>query len=323
MLEVTKEILAITKAAKIIRSEAVQTLWSGYGEIKRYFLEGGKYPSIIVKHIQLPDTSQHPKGWNTPLSHQRKLKSYQVERQWYQQYAHKTDTDCKVPQSFHAVGAENELLLIMEDLDASGYPIRLHHNEVSLNHAKSCLSWLAHFHAKFMNTEANGLWPVGTYWHLETRPDEWERMENSALKTAASAIDKKLRDAKYQTIIHGDAKLANFCFGEDGSVAAVDFQYVGQGCGMKDVAYFISSCFEQEACEQYEEELLQHYFKHLEVSIGNTIDFQEVKKERSTLYRYAWADFYRFLDGWSPGHWKMHEYSKKLTEEVLDELKIK
>ncbi|WP_340153146.1 phosphotransferase [uncultured Marivirga sp.] len=323
MVEVTKEIVAITKASKIIRSESVQTLWSGYGEIRRYFLEGGKYTSVIVKHIQLPDAKHHPKGWNTPLSHQRKLKSYQVERQWYQEYADKTDAYCRVPQSYHAVEAENELLLIMEDLDASGYPFRLHHNEVTLDHAKSCLSWLAHFHAKFMNTNAKGLWEVGTYWHLETRPDEWERMENTSLKNAASLIDEKLQNAQYQTIIHGDAKLANFCFAEDGTVAAVDFQYVGQGCGMKDVAYFISSCFEEEKCEKYEEELLQHYFSQLKNALDNTIDYPEVKKEWSELYRYSWADFYRFLDGWSPGHWKMHEYSKKLTQIVLKELKVK
>lgn len=321
-MDVKQEILIVSNATSISRSESVQTLWSGYGEIKRYTLVGGNYSSLIVKHIQLPDVNQHPKGWNTDLSHQRKLKSYQVERQWYQQFAMKTDANCRVPQIYHAVEVGNELLLIMEDLDASGYPIRLHHNDVSLNHAKSCLSWLAHFHAKFMNDKAKGLWKVGTYWHLETRPDEWERMENIALKDAATAIDKILQSAKYQTIIHGDAKLANFCFAENGSVAAVDFQYVGKGCGMKDVAYFISSCFEAEECEKYEEELLQHYFEKLEDSLDNTTEFQEVKKEWSMLYRYAWADLYRFLDGWSPGHWKMHEYSKKLTDEVLNELKI-
>jgi thiamine kinase-like enzyme len=323
MIDINREILIISEAKSIKKTKSVQTLWSGYGEIKRYFLEGGKYPALIVKHIQLPQASQHPKGWNTLLSHQRKLKSYQVERNWYQEFAHNTNADCRVPHSYQAVEAGNELLLIMEDLDASGYPIRLHHNEVSLSHAKSCLSWLANFHAKFMNSSADGLWPVGTYWHLETRPDEWELMQNTSLKNAAKAIDHRLQQATYQTIIHGDAKLANFCFAENRSVAAVDFQYVGKGCGMKDVAYFISSCFESEDCEKYEEELLDYYFKRLEHSLDKSIDYQEVKKEWCALYRYAWADFYRFLDGWSPHHWKMHDYSKRLTQIVLEELEVK
>ncbi|GAA0194309.1 DUF1679 domain-containing protein [Fulvivirga kasyanovii] len=320
MLELHKEILAATGASAITGAESVQTLWSGYGEIKRYFLEGGKYPSVIVKHIQLPDGSEHPRGWNTPLSHQRKLKSYEVERRWYQEYAGLADDFCRVPHSYQAVEEGNELLLIMEDLNACGFHIRQNPDEVSLEHAKSCLGWLAHFHGRFMGVAPQGLWPVGTYWHLDTRPDEWERMENIPLKQAAKGIDERLKNARYQTIVHGDAKLANFCFSETGAVAAVDFQYVGRGCGMKDVAYFISSCFDEEACEEYEEMLLNHYFQQLEIAMDNYIDYQHIKEEWSWLYAYAWADFYRFLDGWSPGHWKMHDYSKRLTRQVIDEL---
>ena len=321
MIPIQELILKTSASQSILSEEIVQQLWSDYGNIKRYHLKGGKQPSVIVKHIQLPEKNQHPKGWNTNLSHQRKLTSYRVERQWYKHYAQQTDITCRVPQIYHTAESENELLLIMEDLDASGYAKRLHHKKVTLLHAESCLTWLAHFHAKFMNNSAAGLWPVGTYWHLETRPDEWEKMENIELKEAAKTVSDRLQNAQYQTLIHRDAKLANFCFGEQKEVAAVDFQYVGKGCGMKDVAYFISSCFEADKCEQYEEELLTHYFKQLELSLDKDIDFQELKMEWSTLYRYAWADFYRFLDGWSSGHWKMHFYSKKLTQIVLNELK--
>ncbi|MTI39543.1 phosphotransferase [Fulvivirga lutimaris] len=321
MLDINAEILAITGASQILQTQHVQTLWSGYGEIKRYALAGRKHNSIIVKHIQLPDQSNHPRGWNTQLSRQRKLTSYQVERKWYQQYSTRTNEHCKVPECYHAAEKESELLLIMEDLDASGYPIRLNPEEVTIAHAKNCLGWLAHFHATYLGTAPDGLWPIGTYWHLDTRPDELERMENISLKNAAKGIDKRLNNTKYQTIVHGDAKLANFCFAEDGRVAAVDFQYVGKGCGMKDVAYFISSCFDEEDCEKYEKDLLEYYFNQLQLSLDNYTVYQQVKNEWSDLYRYAWADFYRFLDGWSPGHWKMNDYSKNITQRVIDELK--
>lgn len=321
MLDLENEILTITGALAISRTQSVQTLWSGYGEIKRCYLEGGKYPTVIVKHIQLPDQSKHPRGWNTPLSHQRKLNSYQVERLWYQQYASQTDVFCKVPNNYHAVEKNTELLLIMEDLDASGYPMRLSPEEVTIAHAKNCLKWLAHFHAKFMGREPDGLWPIGTYWHLDTRPDELDKMENKSLKAAAKGIDTRLSDATYQTLVHGDAKLANFCFSPSGKVAAVDFQYVGGGCGMKDVAYFMSSCFDEEDCEKYENELLSYYFNQLELSLDNNTVYQQVKEEWSELCRYAWVDFCRFLDGWSPGHWKLHDYSKNITQRVIDELK--
>ena len=76
-------ILEATKANEILGSSVIQNLWSGYGSIKRYDLEGSDYTSVIVKHVE-PDQGAHPRGWNTDLSHQRKLKSYQVELNWYE-----------------------------------------------------------------------------------------------------------------------------------------------------------------------------------------------------------------------------------------------
>jgi hypothetical protein len=320
MIDLKDQIIAVTQASSIVSEELVQSLWGGYGELMRFKLAGGKCPSVIVKHIQLPKQSDHPKGWNTDLSHQRKLTSYQVECKWYAHYAKLTDRHCRMPQSFYINKAKNEVLLIMEDLNTAGFSIRLTPDKVNLRQVKSCLTWLAHFHAKFMNTTPDELWPIGTYWHLDTRPDEWNRMQNTALKQAAHGIDMRLNNVTYQTLVHGDAKLANFCFSSADLVAAVDFQYVGRGCGMKDVAYLIGSCFDEVACEKYESELLDHYFQELQVSMHKRVDYQLVKHEWSALYKYAWADFYRFLDGWSPDHWKMHDYSRRLTQLVINEL---
>ena len=320
-MDLDELIINTTEASELVQVEAIQTLWSGYGEIKRYHLNGGKYASVIVKHIKWSDYRNHPKGWNTDLSHQRKLKSYQVESNWYQYHAKKAQGYCKVPKIYHALIKETEILLIMEDLDESGYHIRLTPDSVTLKDALNCLTWLAKFHARFVATESSDLWEIGTYWHLDTRPDELERMVNIKLKKSAKAIDQHLNSAQFQTLVHGDAKLANFCFSEADEVAVVDFQYVGKGCGMKDVAYFISSCFDDTYIEMHEAELLNHYFKELELALGNAIDFQLIKSEWSSLYKYAWADFYRFLDGWSPGHWKMHGYSRRLTNETLKELR--
>lgn len=314
-------IIKHTAATRVVKTQHVQTLWSGYGEIKRYVLEGSDYASVIVKHIRWPDEKTHPRGWNTPLSHQRKLRSYQVEKNWYDRFSVKTNRHCKVPIVNHVLEKKDELLLIMEDLDRSGFSLRLDPTSVQLHQAQSVLSWLAHFHATFMEAEPTGLWSTGTYWHLETRPEEWENMQNSELKLMAKNIDQQLKDARFQTLVHGDAKLANFCFSESDDVAAVDFQYVGKGCGMKDVAYFISSCFEEEDCEKYEDCLLNHYFEELRQALEPDVDFEALREEWQRLYAYAWADFYRFLDGWSPGHWKMHIYSEKITQEVMNELK--
>jgi len=322
MKELTQEVLARTGATQVLRTESVQTLWSGYGEIVRYSLADGAYTSVMVKHIHWPQEQNHPRGWNTDLSHQRKLKSYQVERSWYQTYAARTTPACRVPQLYHSLDLQEEMVLMMEDLNASGFPLRHTPGSVTLTEVRTGLRWLAHFHATFLGESAPELWPIGTYWHLDTRPEEWERMQNLPLKQAAKAIDDQLNTAQYQTLVHGDAKLANFCFGKTGEIAAVDFQYVGHGCGMKDVAYFISSCLEEADCERYETELLDYYFEQLASAVAPEVDFAALQAEWRPLYRYAWADFYRFLDGWSPGHWKMHGYSERITREVLDEIQF-
>lgn len=315
-------ILEVTDAKSITKTTQIQQLWSGYGQILRCELAGGTLPSVIVKHVQLPDQANHHRGWNTNISHQRKLKSYHVEMNWYSDLAKRCDDNCRVPAIFYSIDNANEMLMIMEDLNAVGFPVRK--SEVSLSEIKACLHWLAHFHAKFMGTQTDQLWPIGTYWHLDTRPDELAAMQDLELKDAAASIDQTLNQAKYQTLVHGDAKLANFCFSDDGSkVAAVDFQYIGHGCGMKDVAYLLSSCLHEQDLTHCESELLNYYFDTLKIALieyNQPTDFQEIQQEWSRLYDYAWTDFYRFLDGWSPGHWKMHDYSKTIKEKVLTEI---
>ncbi|MHC4884305.1 MAG: phosphotransferase, partial [Planctomycetota bacterium] len=188
----------------------------------------------------------------------------------------------------------------------------------------ACLAWLAHFHAVFLGESPAGLWPVGTYWHLDTRPDELAVLDDPPLKAAAGAIDRALRGARYQTFVHGDAKLANFCFSPGGTtVAAVDFQYVGGGCGMKDLAYFLGSALPEEACERGEGELLDTYFGFLAEALAlhqPAIDAAAVEAEWRPLFPVAWTDFHRFLKGWSPGHWKLTTYSERLAQRVLVDL---
>ena len=317
------------KAKSIEEYEVIQNLWSGYGKILRYKVIGGENPdlhSIIVKHVRLPKQSKHPRGWNTDLSHERKVHSYEVETQWYKAYNQKCDEACRTPHSLALAQEDGEVLIVMEDLDDSGFAERL--TTVTMADIKICLSWLANFHATFVGQTPKGLWESGTYWHLQTRPDELEVLDDKALKKAAQGIDEKLNGTRYPSLVHGDAKLANFCFGKDKSghvqVAAVDFQYVGGGCGMKDVAYFIGSCLYEEDCEVYETELLDYYFKELSKALARhqpNINAEAMVQEWRELYHYAWADFHRFLKGWSPDHWKITSYSERISREVIEKLK--
>ncbi|HCS12694.1 MAG: choline kinase [Zetaproteobacteria bacterium CG06_land_8_20_14_3_00_59_53] len=313
---------AATGAHSVTRGEVMQSLWSGYGEIVRYSLHGANARSAVVKHVIFPSEVHHPRGWHNDVSHQRKIRSYEVEMVWYHDRAGRCDAHCRVPHCFASETIGEEHLMVLEDLDAAGFPVR--RQSLDLDGVRACLSWLAHFHAEFMGETPEGLWPVGTYWHLATRPDELAVMADEALRDASPVVDSMLSNARFQTLVHGDAKLANFCFSADGRrVAAVDFQYVGGGCGMKDVAYFLGSCLSDREHERFEGVLLDHYFATLKLALaqrGKTLDPAALEAEWRTLMPVAQADFYRFLVGWMPSHWKINDYNKRVAQRVVRSL---
>ena len=313
----TQLCLQHTQAKSVSRIESVQSLWSGYGEIFKVQLMPEELGTLVIKQVSPPSTDNHPRGWNTDLSTQRKLKSYDVEMHWYESWSSQCNEHCRVPACITSAKKDNQIWMLLEDLDASGYSRR--HSTLTPEQAKPCLLWLANFHARFLNCTPEGLWPIGSYWHLDTRPDEFNTMQEGALKNKAIYLDQLLNDCQFKTLVHGDAKVANFCFSaNDTHAAAVDFQYVGGGCGMKDVAYFFGSCFNEEECEQWVPPLLDFYFEALSEAITDpTVKPSELEREWRALFAPAWTDFHRFLLGWMPGHKKIHSYTQKLTDETL------
>lgn len=317
-VDLQRLILDAIDALSVTSMEPVQDLWSGYGKIWRVKTEGGPVGHVVVKHVKPPDAPEQPRGWNTDQSHSRKLKSYQVEAAWYRHWSDRLDHECRVA-SCHAVHTQKgEFVFVFEDLDASGFS----HRGVTRGRPSivACLRWLARFHCRFLRCAPTDLWQTGTYWHLETRPDELAAMlPRDELRIHAKQIDERLSGCKFPTIVHGDAKVANFCFNAEGSdVAAVDFQYVGGGCAMKDVAYFLGSCLEEPELEQHADALLDEYFAEAQRCLP--ADWLEFEAECRELYPIAWADFNRFLRGWYPSHQKLHRYSRKMTDLALDRL---
>ena len=303
-------------------SARIQSLWSGYGAIFRFDTGHASPSSLIVKHVSPPNARRHPRGWSSDVGHERKLRSYDIELIWYRDFAPRCPKESRVPHAHHLQAVEGAWLFVLEDLDVAGFPRR--RSNLSRKEMRGCLSWLAHFHATFLGQSPGGLWPVGTYWHLATRPDELKAMRDRRLRDAAPRIDAALGAARFSTLVHGDAKVANFCFATSGDeVAAVDFQYVGGGVGVKDLAYFLSSCLDENECLREADEWVEIYFEMLRGALAQAqpeVDAVAVEAEWRALYPLAWADFMRFLIGWAPDHYKIHGYSQKMTERALGQL---
>ncbi|TPE54432.1 DUF1679 domain-containing protein [Maribrevibacterium harenarium] len=304
----------------------IQSLWSGYGNLSRYRVGGVEgIDKVVLKSIRFDQQSHHPRGWHSDHAHQRKLDSYQVERNWYQHWNKRCTSTARTAKCFGFYEDSECLHLLLEDLDSVGFDRRC--DELSVEQSLVCLEWLACFHSEFLCAEPAadwpaGLWSRGTYWHLNTRPDEWRAMVDGPLKQHAQEIDRCLEQARFQTLVHGDAKVANFCFSEDMSqVAAVDFQYVGKGIGSQDVAYFLGSCLDERTLDLHIEYLLEYYFSELNrclIAQGESPDLSDaVCSEWYELFAVAWADFHRFLLGWSPQHHKNTAFSQKMTDRGL------
>lgn len=356
--------------ARVVEAEMIQPLWSGFGACFRAKLNRSHdiaitnskqankqnehhikdQPShvnipkeepwedntarVVVKCASPPNTLSHPKGWNGEASHKRKCRSFRVENHFYSAMQLQTNEKCRTAKYLTHDENGEASLLVMEDLAHSGYSRTA--TSLTVESAKTVLTWLAYFHACFLTVkrEIDGqdttLWREGTYWHLGTREDEFKAMPSGPLKLNARTIAKRLSDAHYQTLVHGDAKVANFCFSQDfASCAAVDFQYVGYGVGVKDVAYFLGSALTTEQHIAHRDLLLDCYFNVLEEALCVRLyqskhtcpfdddDIKHVVEQWRGLYAFACADFYRFLAGWSPEHWKIDTELQYQTDIAL------
>lgn len=307
-----KRILRATGTKGLGREQTIQELWDGYGWIRRIALQGGEHDSVIVKLVD------PPAGQNNTLSHKRKLKSYRVESAWYRNWSSRCSGGCRVPRCIAVEQHGTQLLLVLEDLDGAGFPLRT--EEPDFAEIGLMLNWLAEFHAEFLGEQPEGLWKNGTYWHLDTRPDELKQIRHDTLRAAAGRLDLLLKQSRFKTIVHGDAKPANFCFSRDGAVAAVDFQYAGGGCGMKDVAYLLAAPFCAGDRQELEAGWLDSYFDSLAKAVrrrGKEVDLSALEEEWRRLYPVARLDFDRFLAGWSPGWYRHDGEREQLLQQIL------
>lgn len=301
-----------------VQAKRVATLWAGYGSIFKLMVEGGSAPiSIIVKRVELPSVCDS-------IGDQRKKDSYDVEAAFYAKgHAEKLRAaGAMVPFPLHVEKQGEDVTICMTEVKGSSS----HRGE-----SEAFVEWLAKAHALYWGDRATeacgqssrgGLQAQGTYWHLDTRPDEHRRMGSSGwmgrLKLAARAIDLRLKADPLQSVVHGDAKGANIVYatGDDGKAIPLvyDFQYCGKGAVAKDLAYF----FNVEADASAEDQLLRHYHSELKRLLEAQGVTPPTFEALQTSHELALCDWRRFteigLGGWGDSR------ANRRVQKLLDRL---
>jgi len=196
-------------------------------------------------------------------------------------------------------------------------------------------------------TSNKSIWLNGGYTYLATRQSEYQNLihdsdsewsealtqpistHNQSIAELVAAFLAPLPSSKtpidrYQTLIHGDVKSENlFTTTAGDQVAFYDFQYVGLGLGVCDLAKFFTCSVPLEmlvlsgdvpdvlAMHEGERELLERYWKNLK-EVGE----KEYKWE--TFVRHweiALVDWLRFQASW--GFWGNTEWLEARVRSIL------
>ena len=241
--------------------------------------------------------------------------------------------------------------LVLEDLSIR-FPV-LTERRGTLNDAQmtKSLEWLATFHASSWNIESSclsefcpppseavqskwqntGLWQQGGYHYLATRQhelvsidprtDAWGQLGLHADSDMPISVDWCLnnpRDRSRLSLIHGDVKAANMAFDRHTtSMAMYDFQYVGVGLGVQDLAKFLTTSIPSRhlSDREGEQKLLKTYHSFLVKKLPKDAryEFEELVED----WELALVSWVRFLAGWSGGFWGNVRWLQNRVEALL------
>ncbi|PUU78067.1 kinase-like domain-containing protein, partial [Tuber borchii] len=324
------------------------SLWSNYGYIHRVTLTTPSNPTptpCILKHIRPPSAS----SCHATESHLRKLISYRVERYFYTNLSRLLPSDTtKVASRYDVAGEHIDDALLLEDL-TRGFPLRAPHT-LPLSKTQSVIRWLAGFHATFWNhtdiplipspnevrepDTAEGVWAQGGYWYLATRSEEYASLEDSQeeeyawLTPYALPVAEKLKtETLGRTLLHGDVKGANILFSktvprddaqQEVKCALYDFQYIGSGLGVVDLAYFLGTTVDERDLRgsEKEEGLLRLYFEEVESVLKERGMVMGGYTWEALVQQWEWAlvDWMRFMAGW--GCWGNSGWVERRAKEI-------
>jgi hypothetical protein len=193
----------------------------------------------------------------------------------------------------------------------------------------------------------NSVWLNGGYTYLATRRSEYQNLVHDSDSEWSEALTQPVSNrnqsiaelvatflapsisittsiTRYQTLIHGDVKSENLFTNTPGNqVAFYDFQYVGLGLGVCDLAKFFTCSVPLEmlvpseyvpdvlAMDEGERELLERYWRNLKDVGGREYEWELFVRHWET----ALVDWLRFQASW--GFWGNTDWLEARVRSIL------
>lgn len=307
----------LTAYPEIELGKPLKQLWSDCGGLYSARLRD---ENIVIKASRVPSSIKHSRIEQSSVAKNRKAWSYENELSFYQRHSDVLAEKKLTLQCFAVHQFNDSCYLALNNFESMGFR---NLTCVNMSEIKAVISWLAKFHAHFLQINNQEGFERGGYWHLNTRPDEYIKMNDSMVKSCAHVINERLKNSDFQTIIHGDAKLANYAFDHENAVLGYDFQYVGTGIGLQDLMLFLVSTLNSDSLYANHELLLSDYFcvLHLETASYLSIEQQNsLESQWRALWPLVWCDYHRFLLGWKPDHERINDFLLMMSDRAIKSL---
>lgn len=269
---------ALRASVDAIQTEPIGVGVGLLGDLLRVHIVAGDAslpPSVIVK---LPTHAEANRAIGVGLM------LYERELRFYEQVA--PVTELRVPRCWHA--DHDSLVLVLEDLGASGYGLADQVAGMTLDQAMRAVESIAGFHAQWWETPAlHALDWLPTANHPITMQSEalyrdgWDQFcerWGHVVPEGGVELGARVRDAYGRmliglgggphTIVHTDFRLDNLFFGDD-DVAVIDWQLMTRSRGPYDVGYLLAQSMDVSLRRAHEVDVLRRWYDTV-TSLGVT-----------------------------------------------------
>ncbi len=262
-----------------VRSVRAEQIGKGIGvssALYRLHLQGSGCPTSVV--VKLPALDEAAVFTSTVL------RMYIREVRFFAELA--GECPVRVPAGYHGDVDEesSRFVVVMEDLGALRTVDQV--AGMDLADAERAVDELAAWHARWWGradalAEAGATVSLGDPIYPAVLPmvfaEGWEKVTGAIELPAsivevgerfAGAIERLLAELSQAptTMLHGDYRADNMLFDGDGHVVLLDFQLIGTGRGVYDLAYFVTQSLSAETAAAAERPLFERWCAGLEAA---------------------------------------------------------